>query len=148
MLLNRAALIFAGRRVDVVHEAWQMPQGGLDAGEAPRAAMLRELEEETGIAPRLVEVLAESRDWLRYDLPEALVPLAWGGRYRGQEQKWFAARFLGHDSEVNVATAHAEFEAWRWAARDELLSTIVPFKRPLYAAIFAEFAAFLRPPKG
>ncbi len=143
MLINEAGRIFAGQRLDRFLEAWQMPQGGIDPGEAPLAAALRELEEETGIGPTLVEVLAESRDWLRYDLPEDLVDSAWGGRFRGQEQKWFAARFLGADSDVDLKTAHQEFGAWRWLSPAELMASIVAFKRPLYGDVMREFAAHL-----
>lgn len=143
VLINPERRVFAGQRFDRFQEAWQMPQGGIDPGEAPLEAALRELEEETGVKPGLVELLAEGRDWLRYDLPEALLDSAWGGRYRGQEQKWFAARFLGDDSDVNIWTAHQEFVAWRWAAPAELIETIVDFKRPLYETVLGEFAAYL-----
>lgn len=143
VLINPRGRIFAGRRLDRFHEAWQMPQGGIDPGEAPLAAALRELEEETGVTPGLVDVLAESRDWLRYDLPPDLMESVWGGRYRGQEQKWYAARFLGADEDVDIETAHQEFIAWRWATPAELLVSIVEFKRPLYEAVFGEFAAYL-----
>lgn len=142
MLINAEGRIFAGRRLDRFLEAWQMPQGGIDPGEAPLDAALRELEEETGVGPRLVEVLAECRDWLRYDLPEDLMDSAWNGRYRGQEQKWFAAQFLGTDADVDIKTAHQEFGTWRWASPGELMDSIVAFKRPLYDAVFAEFATY------
>jgi putative (di)nucleoside polyphosphate hydrolase len=145
VLINPAGLVFAGRRIDRFHEAWQMPQGGIDEGEPAEAAVLRELEEETGVGPALVELLAESRDWLRYDLPDELMDEVWGGRYRGQEQKWYAARFLGRDQDIDVETAHQEFRTWRWARPAELLATIVPFKRPLYEAVLAEFAPYLAP---
>jgi putative (di)nucleoside polyphosphate hydrolase len=148
VLINREGRVFAGRRHDRFPDAWQMPQGGIDPGEAPLEAALRELEEETGVAPRLVEILAEDRLWRRYDLPESLMDSAWGGRFRGQEQKWFAARFLGSDADIDIETAHQEFVAWRWARVDELLVTIVEFKRPLYRAVFAEFAPHLAPWRG
>jgi len=102
MLLNRDALVFVGHRIDTVQEAWQMPQGGMEPGEEPRETAMRELEEETGISPDKVEILAESRDWLRYDIPIELAASVWRGRYRGQEQKWFAARFTG----VEIGRAH------------------------------------------
>lgn len=137
MLFNRGGDVFVARRIDTKADAWQMPQGGIDEGEAPRAAALRELEEEIGTANAMV--LAESRDWHAYDLPAEIRGKVWGGRYRGQKQKWFAARFLGRDEEINLATAHPEFCAWRWAPLHDLPSLIVPFKRPLYAALVDEF---------
>ncbi|MSO75023.1 MAG: RNA pyrophosphohydrolase [Alphaproteobacteria bacterium] len=146
MLINPERRIFAGRRLDRFLEAWQMPQGGIDEGEAPLAAALRELEEETGIGPALVEVLVESRDWLSYDLPVDLVDSAWNGRYRGQQQKWFAVRFLGRDSDVKLETAHQEFGTWRWTSTAELMASIVDFKRPLYELVLREFARHLGQP--
>ncbi len=138
MLLNPAGLVFVGRRIDQTAEAWQMPQGGVDPGETPRAAALREMAEEIGTDK--AEIIAESRDWLRYALPAELVPKIWGGRYRGQEQKWFLLRFLGRDADIDLTIHHPEFDAWQWVARDRLLSLIVPFKRELYRRILAEFA--------
>lgn len=135
MLVNRAGLVFVGQRFDSSVEAWQMPQGGIDPGEEPWPAALRELEEETGVAPGLVERVAETPDWLTYDLPPELVPTIWGGRYRGQRQKWFALRFLGDDAQVNIATRHPEFRNWRWTGLDTLSGLIVPFKRPLYTRL-------------
>lgn len=140
MLLNPRGLVFVGRRVDTP-EAWQMPQGGIDAGETPREAALRELVEEVGTDR--VELLAESRGWLSYDLPPAIAGRIWGGRYRGQTQKWFAFRFTGRDGDIDVHTAHPEFDAWRWVAPEELPRLIVPFKRPVYEAVLAEFRHLL-----
>ncbi|MGF1609579.1 MAG: RNA pyrophosphohydrolase [Kiloniellales bacterium] len=137
MLLNRQGQVFAGRRSDTRAQAWQMPQGGIDEGEAPKEAAFRGLEEEVGT--RRAEILAESARWYSYDLPPSLVPRVWGGRYRGQTQKWFAMRFVGDDSEIDIATADAEFTAWRWVALPELPGLIVPFKRPLYRDLIAEF---------
>lgn len=145
LLLNGDGRVFVGRRIDMVQEAWQMPQGGIDRGEEPRAAALRELEEETGVAPRLVELLAETREWLRYDLPPTMVRRVWRGRYRGQEQKWFAARFLGSNADIDVWTAHPEFSDWHWSPPDELAANAVSFKRALYEAVIAEFRLFLSP---
>jgi putative (di)nucleoside polyphosphate hydrolase len=143
MLLNRGGLVFVGRRIDQSQEAWQMPQGGIDAGETARQAALRELKEEIGTDR--AEVLAESAGWFRYDLPENLRGNVWHGRYRGQEQKWFAMRFTGDDGEIDLATHHAEFDAWQWVARDRLEALIVPFKRALYRAVIAEFAPLWSP---
>ena len=141
MLLNSENLVFVGRRIDQIVETWQMPQGGIDAGESPRQAALRELEEEIGTAK--ATFLAESRDWLSYDLPADLVDKVWQGRYRGQTQKWFAMRFTGADADIDLNTAHAEFSDWRWLATAELLDWIVPFKRDVYARLVAEFGALI-----
>jgi len=143
MVLDRRGLVFAARRRDTPGEAWQMPQGGIDAGETPLAAALRELHEETSIAPGRVEVIAESPDWIAYDLPVDLVPRVWGGRFRGQRQKWFLMRFLGHDDEIHLDTAHPEFTDWRWLPHEELLARIVPFKRATYARVLETFAPHL-----
>ena len=139
VVLDDASRIFAGQRVDTPYDAWQMPQGGIDEGETPRGAALRELREETGIPPAKVEVLRESRDWLHYDLPRSLVPNVWEGRYRGQKQRWFALRFLGTDEDIDLDYHHREFRRWAWMDRDTLLACIVPFKRDTYARVFAEF---------
>jgi putative (di)nucleoside polyphosphate hydrolase len=136
MLLNSANLVFVAERREMPG-AWQMPQGGIDPGEAPREAALRELEEEIGT--RNAEIIAESAHWLRYDLPPELVGRVWGGRWRGQAQKWFAMRFLGGDDEINLETAHPEFQRWQWVPGADLPRLIVPFKRQLYLDILAEF---------
>jgi putative (di)nucleoside polyphosphate hydrolase len=146
MLLNSANLVFVARRIDMSEEAWQMPQGGIDVGEEPRDAALRELEEEIGTADAVI--LAESRDWLRYDLPAELAGRVWRGRYRGQRQKWFAMRFIGSDGDVDLDTDHPEFNAWKWAPPASLPHFIVPFKRRLYDEILAEFAPLLTPRSG
>ena len=140
VLMNREGEVFAAQRIDSPGPAWQMPQGGVDKGEAPRDAALRELEEETGVAPHLVEVRAETRDWIPYDLPHELVPKLWGGRFRGQEQKWFLLRFQGADSDIDIATEHPEFSQWRWIAPDALIDAIVPFKQETYRQVFAAFS--------
>lgn len=137
MLLNGRGQVFVGRRIDQTVEAWQMPQGGIDAGEDPRDAALRELKEEIGTDR--AEILAESRDWLKYDLPANLIGKVWRGRYRGQAQKWFAMRFLGAEADIDIDTEHPEFQAWRWLAMDDLLRHIVPFKYDVYARVVAEF---------
>ena len=148
LLFNAERQVFVGKRIDMVQEAWQMPQGGIDRGEDPRDTALRELEEETGVRPDKVEILAETREWLRYDLPPNLVRRVWHGRYRGQEQKWFAARFLGTDADIDIWTAHPEFSDWRWSPVDQLTENVVPFKRALYEAVIAEFRPLLSPAPG
>lgn len=141
MLVNAANDVFVAKRIDMTSEAWQMPQGGIDPGEDPAVTALRELEEEIGT--RKAVMIAQSRDWLRYDLPDALVPRIWQGKYRGQEQQWYLMRFTGTDDDINIATAHPEFNAWRWAAMASLPDIIVPFKRALYAQLVEEFSAWL-----
>lgn len=119
-------------------DSWQMPQGGIDPGETPRQAALRELEEEIGTGA--AEVVAETAGWHRYDLPPDLLGKVWGGRWRGQEQKWVLCRFLGRDEDIDLETEHPEFDAWRWVEPAEAVALIVPFKRPIYEAVTAEFA--------
>ena len=143
MLLNASGEVFVGQRLDRDYDAWQMPQGGVDPGEDPRLAALRELEEETGITRDLVRIEAESDGWLPYELPHDLVPKLWKGRFRGQEQKWFLLRFEGTDDQVNIQTLEPEFSAWRWLGPQEMLAGIVPFKRDVYARVVEEFGAFL-----
>ena len=143
MLLNRDGKVFVGARIDNTDDAWQMPQGGIDPGEEPWATAQRELEEETGIAPRLVTRIAECPERLRYDLPEELRGKLWGGKWVGQDQDWYLARFLGDDRDVNIATKHPEFREWRWVTPAELPGLIVPFKRALYRQLLKHFEAHL-----
>ena len=142
-LFNREGLVFVARRIDTEMEAWQMPQGGIDEGEEPRITALRELEEEIGT--NKAEIIGESQGWLTYDLPPELVGKVWKGRYRGQTQKWFAMRFLGEDSDINLETAHPEFCAWKWERLERLPNLIVPFKRKIYQDIVSEFAHLAKP---
>ena len=144
LLLNGEGKVFVGRRIDTAKEGdniWQMPQGGIDDGETPAEAALRELAEEIGTDK--AEIVAESRHWLRYDLPPQLVGKVWTGRYRGQEQRWFALRFLGKDADIDLATAHPEFDAWRWVDLDDVPALVIPFKRDTYRAVVEEFKALL-----
>ncbi|GAA4043390.1 RNA pyrophosphohydrolase [Sphingomonas rosea] len=139
MLLNANREVWVGRRIDRTDEAWQMPQGGIDPGEEPWETALRELEEETGIPPHLVERISDAPERLRYDLPEELRAKLWGGKWKGQEQDWFLCRFLGRESDVDIATKHPEFDAWKWVEASELPDMIVPFKRDLYRQLLAHF---------
>ena len=148
MLINRSGLVFVGRRANKAlrehvapgHE-WQMPQGGIDDDEDPLQAAFRELQEETSVTS--ASLIAEAPDWFAYDLPEDIAREAWKGRYRGQRQKWFAFRFEGDDSEINIATPagghKAEFDAWRWEPLANLPGLIIPFKRPVYEKVIAVF---------
>lgn len=139
MLVDAHGRVFTGQRLDRDRDAWQMPQGGVDPNEAPRDAVLRELEEETGVTAALVRIEAETDGWLTYDLPADLIPRLWNGQYRGQKQKWFLMRFLGTDRDINIATEHPEFSAWRWCEREALLDSIVPFKHDVYAEVLRQF---------
>lgn len=139
VLANPDGLVFAGQRIDSLNDAWQMPQGGIDAGETPRRAALRELTEETGVTPELITIEAETDGWVTYDLPPELLHKLWKGRYRGQQQKWFLMRFHGRDDQVNIALDHAEFSRWTWMSPNKLLDKIVPFKREVYTAVFDQF---------
>ena len=143
MLLNADGKVFVGKRIDSDLDAWQMPQGGIDPGEDAQVAAIRELGEETGIAPHLIEVVAQSAGEHLYDLPPEMVGIIWKGKYRGQSQRWFLMRFLGEDADVNIATDHPEFEAWQWVAPSQLVDLIVPFKKELYANVVGEFAPHL-----
>ena len=146
LLLNGDGKIFVGRRIDMPAglAAWQMPQGGIDPGETPREAALRELREEVGTDK--AEILGETAGWLHYDLPPEIAGRMWGGGYRGQRQKWFAMRFTGEDSDIDLAAAeHPEFDTWEWLAPERLPELIVPFKRRLYLEVIEELRPYFSP---
>ncbi|SFJ52195.1 putative (di)nucleoside polyphosphate hydrolase [Sphingomonas sp. NFR04] len=143
MLLNREGRVFVGQRLDSTLEAWQMPQGGIDPGEDAVEAAFRELWEETGVARHHAELIAEAPEELQYDLPDDLIGKVWKGKWRGQRQRWFLLRFLGEDGDIDIATAHPEFRAWRWAEPADLPELIVPFKRALYTRLLELFAPHL-----
>lgn len=141
MLVNSAGRVFVGKRIDNKEmDAWQMPQGGIDDGEDLHAAALRELQEETGVASHLVTIISETRDELLYDLPDFLMGKMWGGKFRGQRQKWLLMRFSGEDTDIDLdAHEHAEFEAWRWVEPEQVPELIVPFKKRVYRQVVEEF---------
>jgi putative (di)nucleoside polyphosphate hydrolase len=149
VLFDRNGRVFVARRADLPNAegaagGWQLPQGGIDPGEDPRTAVLRELAEEIGTDR--AEIIGEHPEWLIYDLPQHLVGVALGGRYRGQRQRWFALRFTGEDSDIRLdADPDPEFDAWRWAELAELPSLAVDFKRPIYRTLVASFARFAAP---
>ena len=151
MLLNTHGHVFVGRRADHADAPegagtwWQMPQGGLDEGENPEVGARRELQEETGV--RSARFIARTRDWYTYDLPSELLGIAWEGRYRGQKQMWFAARFEGEDSEIDIGPREGheqEFDAWQWVQMAELPQLVVPFKREVYASVIGELGPLVR----
>lgn len=137
MLVNDRGEVFVGNRIDTPGAHWQMPQGGIDEGESPRDAAMRELEEEIGTGK--ARILAEAEDWHAYDLPRELSRKIWKGRYRGQKQKWFLLAFEGEDSDIRLDAHYQEFSEWQWAPFDQLTDLIVPFKRDTYAKVTAEF---------
>ena len=139
MMLNEKGYVFVGQRLDNNQNAWQMPQGGIDAGEDPETAAYRELLEETSVKKRDVRFVASSSQWLSYDLPEDLIPILWNGKFRGQKQKWFLFKFLGEDGDINIATKHPEFSKWKWISKENLLKEVVPFKKSVYENVLKEF---------
>jgi putative (di)nucleoside polyphosphate hydrolase len=143
MLLNREGKVFVGQRIDTTVEAWQMPQGGIDDGEDAETAAIRELGEEIGVTPEHVALIAVAPGEFLYDLPPELIGKVWKGKWRGQRQRWFLFRFLGEDTDVNIATPHPEFMTWRWIDPTDLPRLIVPFKKELYEQVLAAFAEHL-----
>ena len=139
MMVNEKGYVFVGQRLDNNQNAWQMPQGGIDAGEDPETAAYRELLEETGVKKQDVRFVASSSKWLSYDLPEDLIPILWDVKFRGQKQKWFLFKFLGEDGDINIATEHPEFSKWKWISKENLLKEIVPFKKSVYENVLKEF---------
>jgi putative (di)nucleoside polyphosphate hydrolase len=137
MLFNPDGKVFVGKRIDQTVESWQMPQGGIDKGETPKEAALRELQEEVGTAK--AKIIGEMDDWVTYDLPEHLIGVALHGKYKGQRQKWFALRFTGQEADIDLAAHDPEFSAYRWVSLEELPELIVPFKREIYKQVIAAF---------
>lgn len=143
MLMNAQGKLFVGQRKESDVPAWQMPQGGIDKGENPSKAALRELEEETGVSKDLVEIVDITEEWVKYDLPDNLIGKVWKGKYRGQKQKWVLMRYLGTDVQINIATEHPEFSEWRWLQPNDVLAEIVPFKRAVYETVLETFKEHL-----
>ena len=141
-LLNNDGFVFAGRRIDSRVEAWQRPQGGIDAGESPLQACMREMREEIGT--NTAELISQHDDWLYYDIPLPLADRLWQGRYKGQKQKWMALRFTGDDSEINIATEEPEFCEWKWLSPHDLVNLAVPFKRDVYQNVLGAFTPYLK----
>ncbi|MDA0782346.1 MAG: RNA pyrophosphohydrolase [Rickettsiales bacterium] len=138
MLVNKDSQVFVGKRIDTSSEAWQMPQGGVDKGEDEKTAAFRELQEEVGTDK--ATLIAQSADYYYYDLPEDLIPDVWGGKFRGQKQRWFVFLFEGDSDDINIATDHPEFCEWKWINANDLPDVIVPFKRKIYSDILSEFS--------
>ncbi len=144
VLINRDGLVFVARRIDTPGDAWQLPQGGIDGAEKAGRAVLRELAEEIGTSK--AEIIAKSKRWYHYDLPEALIGRVWGGKYRGQKQRWFALRFTGTDADIDLAAdGHPEFDDWRWVPIETLPALAIGFKRSLYEDLVEEFRHLAAP---
>jgi putative (di)nucleoside polyphosphate hydrolase len=142
VLFNAERKVFVAQRIDTPGDAWQFPQGGIDEGEDPRQTVMREMKEEIGT--NKAEIVAESREWIGYDLPADIADKVWKGRFRGQKQKWFLARFTGRDKDIDIDTKHPEFSRWCWMELAQVPALIVPFKRDLYDQVAAEFLPILK----
>jgi putative (di)nucleoside polyphosphate hydrolase len=142
MLLNTRGEVFVGRRADLKEDAWQMPQGGIDPGETPRQAAMRELKEEIGTDE--ADVIAESRGWFQYDVPSEFAPKRWAGRWKGQRQKWLVMLFRGADADIRLSGTYPEFNAWRWVPVKDLAGLAVSFKQQLYLDVIGEFSTVFR----
>ncbi|MES2473064.1 MAG: RNA pyrophosphohydrolase [Pseudomonadota bacterium] len=140
MLFNKNGEVFVGKRIDQTVEGWQMPQGGIDKGETPKQAALRELQEEVGTDK--AEILGEMEDWVTYDLPVHLIGVAFHGKYKGQRQKWFALRFTGEDRDIDLASHEPEFSAFQWVSLENLPALIVAFKRDTYRSVIAALGKY------
>lgn len=143
MLINNKKEIFVGKRIDNKSDAWQMPQGGVDDNENEDSALFRELKEETGISKSLVKLITKSRHYHYYNLPYKLQKKFWGGKYLGQRQKWYLLEFIGNDKNININTEEPEFSEWKWVAKNQVIESIVSFKRSLYQEVLDEFNNFL-----
>ncbi len=143
MIVNRDKKIFVGKRIDNNSDAWQMPQGGIDANEHEDDAMIRELKEETGIISDNIKLLSKSHGHYYYNLPYKLQKKFWGGKYLGQKQRWYLVEFFGDDAAINITTEDQEFSEWKWVSRQEIVSKIVSFKLELYEEVIREFSQFL-----
>ena len=140
MLFNKNGEVFVGKRIDQTVEGWQMPQGGIDDGETPKQAALRELQEEVGTDK--AEVLGEMDDWVTYDLPKHLIGVAFHGKYKGQRQKWFALRFTGQEGDIDLTAHEPEFSSFQWVSLGTLPGLIVPFKRDIYKKVIAALGQY------
>ncbi len=143
MIVNDHNHMFVGKRIDNNSDAWQMPQGGIDAGEDEDVAVFRELKEETGIAEASVELIKKSQKYYYYNLPYKLQKKFWGGKYLGQKQRWYLLKFRGDESLININTEDPEFSEWKWVAKNDIINEIVSFKRQLYEDVIKEFEEFL-----
>jgi putative (di)nucleoside polyphosphate hydrolase len=142
-LINHKKEIFVGKRIDNNSDAWQMPQGGIDAGESEDLAMIRELKEETGISESEIKLIKKSSKYHYYNLPYKLQKKFWGGKYIGQKHRWYLLKFIGDDDKINIITEDPEFSDWKWVGFEDIIKSIVSFKRQMYRDVLSEFREFL-----